>query len=161
MMRVGLWTGLLKQWWEAEKAPPNSGSPCLSEASWNEALLKAGFSGIDVAFPDHEDPECHESSLLVATAVEAKSTTNVDSEFALIIDKRHSHQITLARAVQESLRESLRVDSYVLDLESCPNESLSQVRFALVLAEVDAICLNNMPQNIFEPILVPPTRSTR
>jgi len=42
----------------------------VNKESWNQILIKAGFSGIKFEFPDFYDKEYHEHSVLISTAVD-------------------------------------------------------------------------------------------
>ena len=49
-MRTGFAFGLLKGWWLADD-DSRKWSPMLTATAWNDALVKAGFSGIDLLLP--------------------------------------------------------------------------------------------------------------
>jgi NADPH:quinone reductase-like Zn-dependent oxidoreductase/SAM-dependent methyltransferase len=73
---INMTFGTIEGWW-AGVDEGRTESPLQSTEQWNQHLLKACFSGVDVAAYDLPEPERH-SALLLSTALPASTTNNED-----------------------------------------------------------------------------------
>ena len=69
IVRGGFVFGLLPGWWLASE-DYRQWSPCISTKSWHELLVQQGFSGSEIVFRDFQSDCCHESSIILSTAIE-------------------------------------------------------------------------------------------
>lgn len=119
-VRMGSAFGLLPGWWlGVEDSRQNS--PCLSEDRWNVALRSNGFSGVDVEFRDFASEECHETSVIVSTAVDRSLVHDLarnGTSWPLIIANVHdATEMALAERVRLSLQTNLGLPCIMGSLE--------------------------------------------
>lgn len=103
--------GLLPGWWL--RPPPSSGGdpeihqdqgPLLTERQWADLLPQCGFTGLDMAFRDHEQKPHHRLSVLVATAQEEDSSAGRSQpETVYIVSDPISSPVSAG--LEERLRE--------------------------------------------------------
>lgn len=147
-MRVGLWTGLLKQWWEAEKLPPNKWSPCIDESSWDKVLRHCGFSGVDFVSPDWDDSECQEASLLISTA-KANATDDVPMPDVVIVARESTDQMEVAETLLSESTAHKNTGSYICSLSQAASRSDLQSVFCIFLVEIESPLLSRITANEF------------
>lgn len=152
--------GLLSGWWMRALSGggaedfvfPNQG-PLLTEAQWTDALRATGFSGVDLAFRDHEMNPYHRLSTLVATAVVNEEAPPSSAELTAPVAtgqqpiyllskaaasvKPSQPQIDLAASLERHLRQSTHQPVHVLPLDQISGVDLTNA-MAIVLLEVDA-----------------------
>lgn len=95
--------GLVPGWW-ASQDDFRQHSPLVEEDRWSSLLQEAGFSGVDMAFKDHDDPEFHNMSVLVSTAVEppAKALEDPALRLRILVDETSTNR-DLASKLQSQL----------------------------------------------------------
>ena len=79
-------------------------SPGISQAKWNELLVKNGFSGIDFIFHDYENETCKEVSVLVTTAA-AKPPSISLPPIEILVEPSSGEQNELAGSLQAQLKK--------------------------------------------------------
>lgn len=113
----------------------------MSEKEWHRILSATGFSGVDFAFADHDEPSCHEMSLMISTAtLEVKITQELHSVLHLfiVIDPSSSAQIRLGLEVKRCMDQSNQVDCSVISLrEAAAARTASSGYFAVYLLELE------------------------
>ncbi|KAL0944620.1 polyketide synthase [Colletotrichum truncatum] len=95
--------GLLPGWW-LRSAPVSAESgqshqdqgPLLTEEQWADLLPQCGFTGLDMAFRDHEDKPHHRLSVLVATAEgeEPQADESKSRKFYLVSAAKSQSEVT-------------------------------------------------------------------
>lgn len=150
MMRTGFAFGLLKGWWLSNNQD-RQWSPCLTETAWNNALRQTGFSGIDVLLPDHHEPELHESSVVIATAVSPAPPQDPLSEtFTTIVTAGDLvSQQELGRQLQNQLITLHGSRSELLSLEQAASEPNVDTTSHIFLLEVDNAFLSKIKETEF------------
>ena len=95
ILRNGLAFGTLPGWWlSTEKS--REWSPCISHEQWNHILTSQGFSGVDLLLRDYQSEECHENSIMIATALGESCTVSPQKKLTIIVDTESSAQATVA-----------------------------------------------------------------
>lgn len=101
--------GLLPGWWLRGGPDPNAGDsidqgPLLSEQQWDLAFQEAGFSGLQIAFRDFENPLYHQVSILITT-VPGTEQQQIVSEggCVVLVDSACAEQQYLAKAIANRL----------------------------------------------------------
>ncbi|PYH89871.1 hypothetical protein BO71DRAFT_434373 [Aspergillus ellipticus CBS 707.79] len=94
--------GSLEGWWVGE-ADGRKWGPVLTESDWNDALIRAGFSGVNVCLPDWTDPRDHFLSVLVSSATPPEAE-HVPSEVVIIEPETPTEEL---KRFSGKLRESI------------------------------------------------------
>lgn len=72
---------ILPSWWQSEEQN-RSDSPIINEATWDEALVNAGFSGVDFSVDDYPEAPEHQMTMMISTAI--SSAPYLGEEVAII-----------------------------------------------------------------------------
>ncbi len=94
--------GTLPGWWLANDEYRTQG-PCISTASWNQALSRNGFSGTDTVLHDSDNPRSRICSDIVASAVGHEFPERICPDFIILSDS----ECSMAVEVSESVRTKL------------------------------------------------------
>lgn len=135
-------------------------SPCVSTNQWHDLLCRTGFSGTDIAIPDFLEPNCHEFSILLATAVERVPALALSPRLGLpqypdisIILADHSLiQDVTANKVKEHL---ISKGASICDIVSIPEASATNDlnrRFCIFLNEMEKPFLSNLDAVTFQQL---------
>ena len=149
MMRTGFVFGLLKGWWlTTDKL--RQWSPCLSEKAWDDALKQTGFSGVDIILPDHHDAACHESSIIVTTALEVPLNTDSRPKAIIVADNAVDHQRLLACQLQHQiLDQDGHQTCQILSLKEAAESRHLSSSFGIMLCEAGGPFLSTIATEDF------------
>ncbi|KAF7179631.1 hypothetical protein CNMCM7691_008680 [Aspergillus felis] len=140
--------GLFDGWWRGSESYRQSG-PCVDEVKWGELLQYAGFSGCDIVVHDYDDDRCHETSMIVSTAVNDYQSQNLKG-VDIILNPQSQTQIQLASKIRECLLkagiEQVKQVPMIEDL----SEKLSPEKFHISLLEVEHPFLYGMNRDEFQ-----------
>lgn len=104
VIRTNFAFGLVESWWVGSERRRKSG-PCVETSKWNTRLLKSGFSGSDVVFPDNQDPKCQDLSIICSTAVGRQQ-----EQSKLLVNLQYlpndSKQAEIAYAIERRITQS-------------------------------------------------------
>ena len=100
--RISFIFGILPGWWLSEEKERQS-CPLLDASGWHRTLLKNGFSGVDVDFPDQEDQSRLTFSGFVSTAVQPQATASETLGTFVVAAKGSPSQQNVAQDIQEAL----------------------------------------------------------
>ncbi|KAL8724488.1 MAG: hypothetical protein Q9166_007922 [cf. Caloplaca sp. 2 TL-2023] len=152
VLRTGFVFGLLPGWWLGTEETREWG-PSVAEPEWHHALATTGFSGVDLTFPDHDGPSCHEMSLMVSTATpEAEPTQELpsDLQLAIIIDPSSSAQVRLGLDIKCRM-ESKEVRCAVISLrEAALVKEPPSEYFVVYLLEVEDSFLYDIDKDSYD-----------
>ena len=113
--RVSFIFGLLPGWWLSEE-DEREWSPLLDGNGWHRMLLKSGFSGVDVEFPDQKDQSKITFSGFVSTAVQPQATALQTPSIFVAAEKESSSQQNFAHDIRKALSTAAhKVRSLTLD----------------------------------------------
>nr|WHN38865.1 polyketide synthase 4 [Elsinoe perseae] len=102
---AGLIFGLLEGWWLHEEED-RKWSPLLTVKDWDRYLKRNGFSGVDLAFNDFDDPIKHQHSLMVSTAISEQEVNGVANASAVIMQMGDvASSSTMAANLQRAFEE--------------------------------------------------------
>ncbi|KAL8949407.1 MAG: hypothetical protein Q9222_004476 [Ikaeria aurantiellina] len=141
-IKIGFVFGLLKEWWLASE-PDRRLSPLRTERQWDLLLKENGFSGTDLVFPDFENKICHQSSIMISTAVTEIGSTDCGPEVAIIADKDLPLQQSVARTLQKRLLEERNCTASMLSVQEAA-QGLSPNIIRIVLLELDSPMLQTL-----------------
>ncbi|GFF87206.1 hypothetical protein IFM53868_05068 [Aspergillus udagawae] len=140
--------GLFDGWWRGSESYRQSG-PCVDEVKWGELLQYSGFSGCDIVMHDYDDDRCHETSMIVSTAVndyQSQNPKGVD----IILNPLSQKQIQLASKIGECLlKAGIEQVTHVPMIEGL-SEKLSPEKFHISLLEVEHPFLYGMNRDEFQ-----------
>ena len=151
-MRTGFAFGLLKGWWLAGD-DSRKWSPMLTATAWKDALVKAGFSGIDLLIPDHKSPECHESSIMISTAV-LKSTpvASLLSQVNVVLIAETEIQLSLAGDLREVLIRTHHSGCEIYSLDHAAARLDKTPVIYVFLLEIDQPFLSVLNEHEFDSL---------
>ncbi|RAQ99355.1 KR domain-containing protein [Stemphylium lycopersici] len=97
--------GLLPGWWSRPNSQHLEQGSLLNEAQWADLLPQCGFSGVDLAFRDHEDDPYHRFSVMVATAsdVQPPDAPSSSDSCYILVDESSTHQKAIAVLLRKLL----------------------------------------------------------
>ncbi|KAL3473806.1 hypothetical protein BJX99DRAFT_272015 [Aspergillus californicus] len=99
VIRTSFVFGLLEGWWLGSE-PYRKWGPCVEQGRWHELLQQTGYSGIDLAFPDYEDVRCHETTLLISSAISELVDERLPlGSIEIIYDQGEQEQADFARGL--------------------------------------------------------------
>ncbi|KAL8769661.1 MAG: hypothetical protein Q9209_004458 [Squamulea sp. 1 TL-2023] len=144
---TGFIFGLLPEWWQATE-PNRRYSPLVTEHDWNQVLKETGFSGTDIVLRDFEHEACHQSSIMISTAVDSSHITSHCPAMIIVIDQQSSVQNSMARGLQEQLYKSESYLANILSLkEACKIPSTDMI--VIMLMEMETPMLQRLEQLTF------------
>ncbi|KAL9640595.1 MAG: hypothetical protein Q9204_000651 [Flavoplaca sp. TL-2023a] len=139
--------GLLPEWWQATE-PHRRYSPLVTEHDWDTILKETGFSGSDIVLRDFEHEECHQSSIMISTAVGSSRIIPHCPTTVIVIDQQSSVQKSLAGGLQMQLYESESCSANIMSLqEACKTTSTDMV--IIMLMEIETPMLSRLDQLTF------------
>lgn len=146
LLRSGFVFGLLSGWWLASE-DYRQGSPCISTGSWHELLTQQGFSGTEVVLRDFQSDYCHESSIMVSTAVEEPSSLRLPK--TMIVTEGRMAEESIAQQLGVQL-QSLGVPDYsILALRQTASMSNLNKVFCIFLCELERPLLHDLKPEEF------------
>ena len=137
LLRTGFAFGLLSGWWVSTEET-RQWSPILFEKDWHELLTCNGFSGTDMTFRDYEDDRCHETSIMVSTAVEPLPKEVAIPQTAIIMSENPSIlQKTLAQRLSTIIKGKNASECHLMSAtEAASYQALAEI-FCISILEID------------------------
>ncbi|GAM42162.1 hypothetical protein TCE0_043f15878 [Talaromyces pinophilus] len=116
--------GQLPGWWQGTE-PSRTWSPWVPAAEWESQLREAGFDGIYLEFPDWKNPDLHNQSLFVATAVEGPKKLRAN-DLVIVTSDQSSPQ--LVQGVEDAVKSRIgEVPSRIVEYRNLQfDDSLSK-----------------------------------
>ena len=138
LLRGGFIFGLLPGWWLAME-DYRQWSPCVSTRSWHEVLTQHGFSGTDIVLADYQNDSCHESSIMVSTAVEepGQEPSSVCLPKTIIVVADQIADGLIAQQVEIKLRSLGVPDLSICSLHQTASMSGLDEIFCIFLIELE------------------------
>ncbi|KAL8645570.1 MAG: hypothetical protein Q9226_007241, partial [Calogaya cf. arnoldii] len=102
-LRVPMVVGALSGWWMGQ-ADGRQWSPNMSQERWHDCLVRQGFSGVDTAMHDFEEPRDRCLSMMTSTATPVPAKTIPDQ--ILIVEP--DHPVTEIQSLSHTIIECLR-----------------------------------------------------
>lgn len=129
---TGFVFGLLQDWWPVDD-PARTMSPLITEDSWHILLKKNGYSGIDIVLRDFESDCCHQSSIMISTALASSDAACSLPSATIVIDPSSGAQRMLAEKLQERLLKNYQCLATLstVQAESC-QQPLGALRIFLL-----------------------------
>ncbi|KAM0794237.1 reducing type I polyketide synthase [Usnea florida] len=138
ILRAGFVFGLLPGWWLAMEEY-RQWSPCVSTRSWHEILTQHGFSGTDIVLADFQNHNCHESSIIVSTAVEEprQEQSSVCLPKTMIVVAGHTADGQKAQQIKTKLQSLGVPDLTICPLQQTASMSCLDEIFCIFLCELE------------------------
>ena len=106
--------------------------------------MENDFSGTDIVFPDYENHECHEWSIIVSTAQRPSPAPITSSPCLLLADKGSYVQQYLAEALQEQVK--------LLGFSTCEILSLEEAALSSSTYNATYICLYELERPLLRTL---------
>ncbi|KAJ5733817.1 hypothetical protein N7493_002603 [Penicillium malachiteum] len=153
----GFIAGLMEGWWSGVDEG-RLWSPALTLSEWDTVLQQSGFHGIQAAFPDYQDAECQQSSIIVAGAAHhaaPRSVLPVSSSkvFCFITDLTLDRQNAFLSQITQALQ--LRYPKSCFSTISLEDSHLIQnieEQTLVFLGEMERPILSDMSEKTFSRI---------
>lgn len=155
VLRASFAFGLLPGWWLSEENYRQHG-PFISTNKWNELMCRNGFSEIELETPDYLEEECHEYSILVATATEpyggqASINKAHSPKILVVITEDSVSQLEIASRFKSRLISSnISKDCTIATLEQTLAIDDLDSRFCVSLTETEKPLLSNIDASSFD-----------
>ncbi|OBT66706.1 Type I Iterative Polyketide synthase (PKS) [Pseudogymnoascus sp. 23342-1-I1] len=133
-LRYTMIVGSLEGWWLGEDDGRHHG-PTMTNEEWNTALLKAGFSGLDVAFHDFKDVQNQMLSVMVSTATAVEADPAVQDAIIVIPSAPGEELKNFSEMVAKKL-EASGSKVIISSLQNATDVALND-KSCLVLLEVE------------------------
>lgn len=139
--------GILPGWWLSEERW-RSRSPLLSLCQWNDVLQSNGFSGVDIEWPDHQDPVLRSNSVLVSTASLAVSSTSSQRSSVSLVTDTDNVSSDVAEVLTQSLSRSGFPKVKIISLQEMELQTIFDDHY-IFLHEINGSHLANMTESFF------------
>lgn len=125
-------------------------SPIMFEQDWNEILYRNGFSGTDVIFRDYDDDRCHETSVMISTAVGLPTKNSPIPPTAVVVTENPSvHQASLTQQLCMHLVEKGSPNCETMSIRELASKGSLEQMFCISLLELDSSFLLDMDTKNF------------
>ena len=138
--------GLLPGWWLANEEHRRWG-PLLSDATWNETLLRHEFSGTDICLRDH-DGHRHTFSVMASTALIKTLDTSAAAKIIIIVASDSSLQNEVARKLQSQLQSNGKAICELILVQDVRNQDCEGA-FCIFLPELENPFLHSIQYDDF------------
>ena len=151
---TGFVFGLLQDWWVSAETNRQM-SPLLTECDWHLLLKQSGFSGADIMLRDFESEDCHQSAIMISTAIDKPhAITSLPSTEIIINRSSHAQQL-LAGELQERLRRCHECEASISSFQEIvqrPHHGAVQVFLTdteyPILPELDSSIFRNLKSSL-------------
>lgn len=144
--RLSFVFGLLPGWWLADEQHRRWG-PLLSDASWNQTLLKHEFSGTDICLRDY-DGHRHTFSVMASTALIKTLDIPVAAKIIIIVASGSFLQNEVALEVQSQLQSNGKAVCEIILVQEVRYRDCEQA-FCIFLPELETPFLNSVQYDDF------------
>ena len=144
--RLSFVFGVLPGWWLADDEYRRWG-PLLSDAIWNETLLRHDFSGTDICLRDH-DGHRHTFSVMTSTALIKTLDTSVAAKVIVIVAPDSPLQNEVARNLQSQLQSNGKAICERVLVQEARYQDCEQA-FCIFLPELETPFLNDIQHDDF------------
>lgn len=148
LLRNGFVFGTLPGWWLSQEKE-REWSPCLSESGWSRMLEDNGFRSIDCVLPDYEARDCHENSIILATAAEPVVDTHFNRSVIIVIEAGSQLQNAVAGDVQYRLEREGNVECRVTNIRDLASTAPSRTTTVLFMMELERPYLAGLDETSF------------
>lgn len=149
ILRTGFAFGLLSGWWVSTEEK-RAWSPIMFEQDWNEIFSRNGFSGTDVIFRDYDDDRCHETSVMISTAVGWPTKNLPIPPTAVVVTENPSvHQASLAQQLCMHLVKKVSPNCETMSIRELASKGSLEQMFCISLLELDSSFLLDMDTKNF------------
>ena len=158
-IRTGFVFGLLPEWWhgtsstdnqdsdspdfrKAEKRPGMSES--LSSDRWHDLLSQNSFSGGDLVLRDYQDESCHQTNVIVSTAVNSSAVFLSARHVSILIEDDSIIQKKFACDLQQRLETIKDLSIDTISLQAAVSTENSSSIFFISLLEIQRPFLQDL-----------------
>lgn len=141
--------GCLPGWWMSEESYRQWG-PTMDQPMWEDALKRAGFSGLSLAAPDHVNPQEELGRLFSCVAVDQSPAVAPEIQSITLVTDGENASTPVETAIEQHLSE-LSIPVSKVALSKIPETPLENT-FVLSIAEIDRSVTKDMKQEEFDAI---------
>lgn len=135
--------GQLSGWWQGTE-PSRAWSPWVPTAEWEHQLREAGFDGIYLEFADWKNPDLHNQSLFVATAVEGVKKLRADD---LVIVTSNQSSPAIVQAVKDAAQSRIgTVPCRIVDYKDLRSDQSLSKSVCICLVELERETLSQLTE---------------
>ena len=138
---TGFIFGLLRDWWSSSH-PARKMSPLLTEQDWDYVLKENGFSGTDIILHDSEEKICHQSSIMITTAVEESKGPRPTPALIIVIDMSSQYQRRLSKELRDRLNKNHESNTSIVSLEEISQQRSESAVFIFLLETENPFLVN-------------------
>lgn len=149
MLTIPMIFGTLPGWWVGEDDGRKYG-PCITEGQWSASLLKAGFSGIDIAARNSASERDYITTVMIATRTAEAPVQKLPKEIFIIIPDGPYESSNLCSGLSSKLTDAGVVTSTMAISEALISEIDNQ--YCIVTLEADHPWLHTTTQTDFKAI---------
>jgi acyl transferase domain-containing protein/NADPH:quinone reductase-like Zn-dependent oxidoreductase/SAM-dependent methyltransferase len=147
MLTIPMIFGTLPGWWVGEDDGRKFG-PCITEAQWGISLVKAGFSGIDIAARNSPSERDYITSVMVATRTAEEPARKLPKEVFIIIPDGRNESASLCSGLRSRLTNAGVVNSTMTISEALTSEIDNQ--YCIATLEANHAWLHTASQTDFK-----------
>jgi acyl transferase domain-containing protein/NADPH:quinone reductase-like Zn-dependent oxidoreductase/2-polyprenyl-3-methyl-5-hydroxy-6-metoxy-1,4-benzoquinol methylase len=147
MLTIPMIFGTLPGWWVGEKDGRKYG-PCITEGQWSTSLLKAGFSGIDIAARNSASERDYVTTVMVATRTAEEPVQKLPKEVFIIASEEPNESSNLCSGLSKKLTDAGVVNSTMAISEALNSEIDNQ--YCIVMLEADHPWVHTATQTDFK-----------
>ncbi len=144
---TGFIFGLLPEWWQATE-PSRRHSPLVTERDWDAILKETGFSGTDIVLRDFEHEACHQSSIMISTAVDSSHVTPSRPATVIVTDQQSDLQCYIAKGLQEEIHKIRSCSANIISMQEACTTSSTETD-VIMLMEMEAPLLSRLDKPTF------------
>ena len=151
ILRTAFAFGLFPGWWTSSEEHRKL-NPCINEEEWHDVLSRQGFSGSELVLRDYCNETCHETSVIISTAVAEPLNISISHPKTFMLTEPDS---LAQRQLALQIAHYLELKGFECQLLSLPqvvcDESLKST-FCISLLEVERPCIQMLTQDTY-PVL--------
>lgn len=148
ILRTGFAFGLFPGWWTSSEEHRQL-NPCINEEEWHDVLSRQGFSGSELILRDYCDETCHETSVIISTAVDEPLNISISRPKTFMLTEPDS---LAQRQLALKIAEHLELEGFEYQVLSIPqvvcDDSLKST-FCISLLEVERPCIQMLTQDTY------------
>ncbi|KAL8652640.1 MAG: hypothetical protein Q9210_002566 [Variospora velana] len=123
-----------------------SRTPLVNLERWDLLLESTGFSGVDIHWPDHEDEQLKDLSILVSTASEVQNKLpQVPQRISIVVSENAIFQQEVAQGLRAHLEQGVQ-ECVILIFQEINEASMLENAHCIMLVELGGSVLYNIAE---------------
>jgi NADPH:quinone reductase-like Zn-dependent oxidoreductase len=147
-MQTGFGFGLLPGWWLSVE-PYREWGPLLDVSDWSKHMERAGFTGVDISFPDYPGIHNQRSTLMISTVSGGEPKVRGKRDVVIITGPDSKLQQHVAQGISKSLLELGIEQCAIISTKTLQDETLRD-KACIFLADIESPFLHKLSQSNFD-----------